>query len=165
MAGIRTAGLFLMGSLAGFGAALLLFVARPLDMMTLLELSTINAFLAGVVLVTLGTLGGVVVARAGMTWRLRTSLGAIAVLAVLLGFVVEVRRRSAEYWGLALQHRAQAAGLSARYQLARFDPRVTRQRLAGLATLSEWQMRTAERFERAAYHPWLPLEPGPPAPK
>ena len=165
MAGIRLTGAFLMGSFAGFGIALLTCVARLLYLRTLLEFSPINSFLAGVVLLTLGTLGCVAVAKAGKTWRLRTTLGAIAMIAVLLGVVVEIRRRSSVFWGLAIQHRAQAAALSARYQLTRLDPRVTKQEAVGISMLANWHSRTAERFGRAANNPWLPLEPGPPEPK
>jgi hypothetical protein len=165
MAGIKATGVFLLGSLAGFGVALLLYFARVLGpILPGLYLGPIDAFVAGSVLIAIGLLGSVVVARGSKSLQLRTSLVAIAMVAVLLGLMLEVRRRSKEFWGLALQHRAQAAALSTRYQLARLDPRVSKQQKAGLSMLSQWHDRMAERFERAANYPWQPLETGPPAP-
>ena len=166
MAGLKATGVFLMGTLAGFGVALLAIVARPLEpIWPLLHLGSINSFLTGIVLITLGLLGGVGVARGSKSLQLRTSLGAIAMVAILMGGILEVRRRSKEYWGLNLQHRALAAGLSARWQLARFDPRVTKQEAAKLSMRAQWHLRTAERFDRAANYPWLPVEPDLPGPK
>ena len=85
MAGIKATGLFLLGTLAGFGVALFLFVAHLVDpKRPMLYLSSANAFLTGIWLVAGGVLGSVAVARCGKSLRLRTILGAIAVLAVLL---------------------------------------------------------------------------------
>ena len=102
MAGFRATALFLLGTLVGLGAALLLFVptcsTRRGQCSTLL--SSINAFLVGIWLITGGVLGSVAITRCGKSLRLRTVLGAIAVLGVLLGVTVEVRRRSREYWGV-----------------------------------------------------------------
>lgn len=165
MAGFRLAGVFLMGVLAGFGVALLTCATRLPYPRTLLEFSPVNSFLAGVVLLTLGALGCVAVAKAGKTCRLRTSLEAIAVIAALLGGVLDIRRRSSEFWGLAIQHRAQSATLYARYHLSRLDPRVTKHEAAAISTLASWHFRTAGRFDRAANNPWLPLESRAPQPR
>jgi hypothetical protein len=125
----------------------------------------LTSFVAGLVLIAIGLLGSVVLARGSKSMQLRTSLVAIAMVAVLLGVVLGVRRRSKEFWGLALQHRAQAAALSARYHLARLDPRVSKQQKAGLSMLSQWHASMAGRFDRAANFPWLPIEPDPAMPK
>ena len=165
MTAIRTSGVFLMGSLAGCGAGLLLFIANPIGMMPLVQFSPVSAFLAGIVLLVLGTFGSVAAAKAGSTLWLRTILGTIALIAVLLGFVVEVRRRSSEYWGLYLQHQAKAAALHTRYKLTRLNPLVTEQQASQLMTSSDWHRTAALQFYQAANHPWLPFEPIPPEPK
>src|SRR6266478_3070119 len=101
MAGLKATGLFLLGSLAGFGVALLVFVARLLSpIWPFLYISSINAFLTGIVLV-----------------------------------IVEVRRRTREFWALTIQHRTQATVLSAQYQTARFDPRVHKEQATDLLRL------------------------------
>src|SRR5689334_16110449 len=128
MAGIKATSLFLLGTLAGFGVALFLFVAHLLEpKRPPLHLSSANAFLAGVWSVVVGVLGSVTVATSGKGLRLRTTLGAIAILAVLLTVTIEVRRRAQEFWGLTLRHRTQATALSVLGQRDRLDPRVTRE--------------------------------------
>ena len=160
MAGIKATGLFLLGTLAGFGVALFLFVAHLLDpKRPLLYLSSANAFLAGVWLITGGVLGSVAVARGGKSLRLRTTLGAIAILAVLLAVTVGVRRRAQEFWGLALRHRTQATALSVLGQRDRFDPRVTKEQRTARSRLTHWHRAMSQRFSRAAYIPWLPVPP------
>ena len=158
--------MFLMGAMAGFGVALLVFFAHLLEpFWPRLHPGSITAFQAGLALIAVGLVGGLVMARGARGLQLRTSLGAIAIVAVLLGVALDVRRRSKEYWGLNLQHRAQAAGLNARVQLARFDPRVSRQEAASLSMRYQWHYRMAERFERASSAPWLPIDRAPPMPK
>src|SRR5438309_633171 len=125
MAGFRATALFLLGTLVGVGAALLVFVANLLDpTRQLLYLSSVNAFLAGIWFITGGVLGSIAITRCGKSFRLRAILGAIAVLGVLLGVTVEVRRRSRGFWGFSVQHRLQATVTSAKYMRDRFDPRV-----------------------------------------
>ena len=76
MADFRATALFLLGALAGLGAALLLFVAHLLDpKQELLYLSSTNAFLVGIWFMTGGVLGSVAVARCGKGLRLQTILG------------------------------------------------------------------------------------------
>jgi len=158
MAGLKATGLFLLGTLTGFGVALFLFVARLLDpIRPLLYLSSANAFLAGIWLVTGGVLGGVAVSRGGKSWRLRTTLGAIAVLAILLGVTVEVRRRSREFWGLSVQHRLQATASYANRQKIRLDPRVSNEQVADLSKHTDWHRRMGQIYSRASYVPWLSL--------
>ena len=164
MTTIRIFGVFVMGSLAGFGIALLTCVAHLYYAKVLVGFSPINSFLVGVVLLTLGCFGCVAVARAGKTWRLRTVVGTIMIVAVLLGVVVEVRRRSREFWGRYVQHQAQANALNAQYQLARLDPRLTKQAMASIQTLADWHRSMALRFYKASNYPWMPLDPGPPEP-
>ncbi len=84
MAGFRATVPFLLGTLAGLGAALLLFVTHLLEPnRPVLYLSSTNAFLVGIWLITGGVLGGVAVARWGIgTWDkytagLPTSLGSL----------------------------------------------------------------------------------------
>ena len=150
--------MFLSGTLAGIGAGLLLFVAHLLDpKRQLLYLSSTNAFLVGIWLITGGVLGSLAVARCGKSLRLRTTLGAIAVLGVLLGVSVEVRRRSREYWALSLQHRLQATATSAKYQRDRLDPRVSKNQLMELSTHASWHRNVGGTYARAAYVPWLAL--------
>jgi hypothetical protein len=158
MAGFRATALFLLGTLVGLGAALLLFVAHLLDpTWQLLYLSSINAFLVGIWFIIGGVLGSVAITRCGKSLRLRTVLGAIAVLGVLLGVTVEVRRRSREYWGLSVQHRLQATVTSAKYMRARLDPRVSKEQLMDLSTHGRWHRDVGEIYSRAAYVPWLAL--------
>jgi hypothetical protein len=158
MAGIKATGVFLLGTLAGLGVALLVFVAHLLDpMRQLLDLSSTNAFLVGIWSITGGVLGSVAVARCGKSVRLRTILGAIAVLAVLLGITVEVRRRSREYWGLSVQHRLQATVSSAQYQKDRLDPRVSKKHMMYMCKHANGHRQMGAIYSRAAHVPWLPL--------
>src|SRR5438105_2206679 len=108
MASVKAMNLFLSGTLAGLGVACVL-VAHLLDGRGLLQqLGPVKIFLAGVLLVAIGLLGGVAVTRGDRTRRLRSVLGTIAVLAILLGVVVEVRRRAERFKGLEAQHDEQA---------------------------------------------------------
>jgi hypothetical protein len=158
MAGVKATGLFLLGALAGFGVALLVFVARVLDpKWPWMYLSSINAFVGGVVLITLGVLGGSGVANCGKTLRLRSLLGAIAVLAVLFGVTLEVKRRSKRFWGLTLRHQVQATVSSAQHQKSRLDPRVSQEQTMALLRLAHWHSAMSRRFDRAAHVPWLPV--------
>lgn len=158
MAGFRATALFFLGTLVGLGAALLVFVANLLDpRRQLLYLSSINAFLVGIWFITGGVLGSVAITRCGKNLRLRAMLGVIAVLGILLGFTVEVRRRSREYWGLSVQHRLQGTYASAKYMRDRFDPRVSKEQLMDLSTHGRWHRDVGEIYSRAAYVPWLAL--------
>jgi hypothetical protein len=78
-------------------------------------------------------------------------------VALLLGVIVEVRRRTRAFWGLTIQHQAQATVLSAQYQSARFDPRIPKQQATDLLRLAHWHRKVAHSFDRAANVPWLPV--------
>jgi hypothetical protein len=158
MAGFRAAFLFLLGTLTGLGAALLLFVAqRHNSNFPLLYVRSTNAFLLGIWFITGGALGSVAAARCGKSLRLRSILAATALIAVLLDVNVEVRRRSREYWALSLQHRFQATVTSAEYQRARLDPRVSKKQLTGLLTHARWHRDLGGIYDHATYVPWLAL--------
>jgi hypothetical protein len=158
MAGLKATGLFVVGALAGFGVALLEFVARVLDpKWPFLYLSSINAFVAGVVSITFGVVGGIGFANCGKTVRLRSILGGIAVLAALLGVTLEVKRRSRRFWGLTLRHQVLATVASAQHQKSRLDPRVSQEQSMALLRLAHWHSAMSRRFDRAAHVPWLPV--------
>jgi MFS family permease len=158
MAGFRATFLFLSGTSAGLGAALLVFVAHLLDpKRQLLYLSSTNAFLVGMWFITGGVLGSVAVAWYGKSLRLRTIIMAIALLGVLMGVTVKVRRRSREYWGLSLQHRLQATVTSVKHQRERLDQRVSKRELMDLSKHARWHRDMGQIYSRAAYVPWLAL--------
>jgi hypothetical protein len=81
--------------LAGLGVALVV-VAHPLDSgRPVAQFGSLNTFLAGILLVTIGLIGSVEIAKGQRTRRLRTALRGIALVAILLTRSSEAERRFA----------------------------------------------------------------------
>lgn len=154
MGRVDVAGLFFCGALLGFGVALVV-VAHLLDatIPPLGLLGSVNVFLAGVVLVVVGLLGGAWVARGIWKWRLRALLGAVAMLAILLGLAVELRRRSERLGRLERRHRMEAS----RLEMALVDSSITHGQAVAVVREVHWHDGMSWRFRRAASRPWFPV--------
>lgn len=83
-------------------------------------------------------------------FRIRTIMVAVAVVAIPLGVCMERRSR---FLGLAAQHNESGIIYVSTYM----------DRSAYGA--SEWHRLLADKYERAARYPWLPVEPHPPEPE
>ena len=163
MAGFKATSLFLLGMLAGLGVALVV-VAHPLDPgRPVAQFGSLNTFLAGVLLVTIGLVGSVEVAKGQRTRQLRTALGGIALVAILLGLAVGLRRRAERLSGLELQHGRQAEQLLARRELL-IEKGLTTE-AAALLKQSAWHVGRSHHFRWAASRPWLPVPAPEPYPR
>ena len=155
MATLKAISLFLLGTLAGLGAACAAVGALlPDSALQLQRLGSVTTALAGMWLVAVGLLGGIGVARGRQTWRLRTALGTIAMLAGLLGLTIGIRQRAERFAGLAAQQKGQG-----QKTLARIDDMNRQGRAAGELTAlyqqSHWHDLMWARFDRASARPWL----------
>lgn len=86
-------------------------------------------------------------------WRLRTALIGIALIALLLGIVIELRRRSARFETLALQHGRLAHQLES--SLVTPGPATASEAEAILRKV-HWHDASSDAYRRAAGRPWMP---------
>jgi hypothetical protein len=171
MAGFKATSLFLLGMLAGLGVAIVV-VAHPLDPgRPVAQFGSLNTFLAGILLVTIGLIGSVEIAKGQRTRRLRTALRGIALVAILLALAVGLRRRAERLSGMELQHERQAEQLQrqAEQLLAGRENLLIGDALtpeaAALLRQASWHIGMAHRFRWAASRPWLPVPTPEPYPR
>jgi hypothetical protein len=170
MAGFRAISLYLLGIVAGFGAALV-SLAQLLDPgQELRSLDSISACTAGVLLVGTSLIGGIEVARGTRTWRLRTALLTIALMADVLGGGAALRRRAEHLKGLESRHREQGNRLAHRGMEAFFGRPIMSMDMgynkgdftgeaASLLRQAHWHRGMSEIYHLAAARPWLPVRP------
>ena len=99
-----------------------------------------------------------------MRWvrlRLRTLKIAVAVAAVIFG-VEALRRRDRAFRERAAYHRAWVRNRGRFFSPIILLPPYDR--AYSQDSLKDWHRRMAEKYERAARRPWLPVEPDPPEP-
>src|SRR5262245_21719104 len=161
MPGFRAIVLFLLGVVlvvsAGFGAlhvaeALLTVPGDPWRRRP--SLDSIHPFPGAALLVATGLICAIAVAKVPRTQRLRTVMAGIALLALLLGGAIAVRRRAERFRGMQLQYYEPALRLD--------DPRLrepTTPETMRATRLRHWRHRMSERYGRAAHRPWLPVPP------
>jgi hypothetical protein len=89
--------------------------------------------------------------------RLRSLMVAIAVLAVLLGLSIGLRRRAERLTRLSRSYSGAAGQLELRLASPDLDEAIAQ----AILDRVHWYDAVAHRFERAAAHPWLPDEPDP----
>jgi hypothetical protein len=107
MTALNATGTFLLGMLAGLGVALVI-AAQPLDVGgTVSQFGPLNIFQAGVLLLVIGLVGSIEIARGLRPRRLGTIMAGIALLAVLLAVSVGLGRRAERFRELQLQYRKQ----------------------------------------------------------
>jgi hypothetical protein len=157
MAGFKATSLFLSGTLAGVGAAgMVVGALLPHSAVQLLQFGSVHTVLAGVWLAAIGLVGGIELARGRRTRRLWTALAAIAMLAVLLGVTVGVRRRAERLAGLATHYLEQGQRIADQSgDLSGRGP--GSERAMALLRLVHWHERMWIRFNRASARPWLPV--------
>src|SRR5262245_23755252 len=97
MTSSKATALFLFGTIPGFGTALVVVAHLLNEQHPLKLLGSLNIFLEAVLHIAVGLVGGVGIAMGDRRWRLRTLLGEVAVLAILLGVTVELRRRAERF--------------------------------------------------------------------
>jgi hypothetical protein len=153
MSALKATGFFLLGMLAGLGVALVI-AAQPLDLGgTVSQIGPVNIFQAGVLLLVIGLVGCIEVARSPRSRRLRTIMAGIALLAVLLAVSVGLRRR-AERFGELQSH------YQKRYQKPNIVPDDPEdESWAPLLRLHHWYNVMSDKYGRAAARPWLPVPP------
>jgi hypothetical protein len=79
-------------------------------------------------------------------------MAAVAIIGSALGITIERQNR---FRWIAARHRAQVPILPPMKPLGMDDKRWR---------LFQWHLSIARTYERAARHPWLPVEPDPPEP-
>ena len=173
MAGFTTILLYVLGIAAGFGAALVCLAHLLEPGQELRSLDTMTAFTAGVLLVGISLIGGVEVARGKRTWRLRTALMTIPLLAIVLGGGAALGRRAGRFKGLESQHQEQGRRLAHRSVevfLGRsiggsscfgvmYDVNDFTGEAASLLRQAHRHYRMSEIYRLAAARPWLPVRP------
>jgi hypothetical protein len=90
------------------------------------------------------------------TFRVRTLMIAVAACAVCLGFL-SVQRRRAQFMELSQDHLIAGAE-------ALFENWSARSQTPSYSAQVRYHWALAARYEEAASHPWLPVEPDPPPP-
>jgi hypothetical protein len=89
-------------------------------------------------------------------FRLRTLLVAVAAV----GFSLWLMARRERFRGLAAHHRSRASRGATPHVFIAGRPVCSLPTPRGL-----WHAEVADKFERAAAHPWLPVAPDPPPPE
>ena len=161
MPGFRAIVLFLPGVVlvvsAAFGAlhvaeALLTVPGDPWRRRP--SLNSIHPFPGAALLVATGLICAIAVAKVPRTQRLRTVMAGIALLAVLLGGAIAVRRRAERFRGMQLQYQEPALRLDDSRLREPPTPETMR-----LTRLRHWRNRMSERYGLAARRPWPPAPP------
>ena len=88
--------------------------------------------------------------------KLRAMMATVALLAVLLGIGLGLRRRSDRLWWVSLSYSSQAAGLEEPLGLHPEPPDVQ-----AVLDRVHWNDSVAVAYQRAAGRPWIPGEPDP----
>lgn len=96
-------------------------------------------------------------------FRLRTLMIVVAVVGLLLGGGLTLRRRSAQFRVLAQHHHALAGFATMTYA----DGSSTEFRLTpeGYQAKQDWHLVLRDKYKCAARYPWLPVPADPPEPK
>jgi hypothetical protein len=153
MAALKATGTFLLAMLAGLGVALVI-AAQPLDLGgTVSHFGPFNIFQAGVLLLVIGLVGSIEVARGLRPRRLKIIMAGIALLAILLAVSVGLRRRAEKFRELQLH-----------YQKEFHKPRILPddpqdENFDRLLRLHHWYNVMSDKYRRAASRPWLPVPP------
>ncbi len=90
--------------------------------------------------------------------HLRAVMIAIAILAVLLGTGIGLRRRARRFEALALAYGREASNLE---DLWTISGSTTERRPNLLMDRAHWNDAVAHKYRIAATRPWLPLDPDP----
>ena len=82
-------------------------------------------------------------------------------LAVLMGLDLELRRRSGRFEAMSLQHNMESGRLERQF----LHPGPDTARGPGwIMSQDHWHQAMFWKYRKAATHPWLPVDPDPPAP-